>query len=297
MASQVGKPPIYTAEALVKDARAAGFEATGRLIADWVELGLLDRPARRPLGRGRGSEKAVWPETQKGLLLTLLLLRPSVSRIAPLANVPVWTWLAFGEEWVPIRQARRALGTWCGHHHVRPGTSATEAKRMARQFMETVVQPHTHPHDRGALRRIVEDSLTTMTFNRDEFRDAVRRVFDPKNEGRTIGPAGAPLTTDVVVGGIEARFVALQNLDEFTDDEYGHARLVYLTTKEMYADEWQTLASDPETGHMHPAMTLDREVNRACYDLLSILGLNFISPEGAETVERVGRQKGISVTG
>lgn len=132
-----------------------------------------------------------------------------------------------------------------------------------------------------------------MTFDQEAFRIAVGRVFDPNDEGRVIGPTQAPLSTDVVVRGVEARFTALQRLDNFTDRQYDDARLVFLTTKEMYVEDWQTLARDPETGHMHPGFTLEREVNRACYDLLSILGLNFLSPQGLAAIERAAAERGI----
>jgi hypothetical protein len=274
----------FTAEDLVQAAREAGFDASTRLITDWVGLGLLDRPRRRSLGQGNGSLKAVWPPAQKDCFLSLLHHRQTVKQVAPLANLPVWVWLAYGNEWIPLRQARTALGTWCGRHRSRPGVSATEARRMSRRFVETVAYAHTQQRDRAGLRRVVEDSLQTMTFDRQQFHAAVLRVFDPHNEGRTIGPSGAPMNTDVLVRAVEARFTALHQLDQFTDQQFEDARFVFLTTKESYAKEQEAFAQDPLTGQMHPGLSLDREVNRACYDLLTLLGMNVLAPKGFQAI-------------
>lgn len=40
---------------LVSDAAAAGHEITTRLIRDWTEHGLLDKPQKRPAGKGHGA--------------------------------------------------------------------------------------------------------------------------------------------------------------------------------------------------------------------------------------------------
>src|SRR5487761_1316704 len=73
---------------LVADATAAGYQANARLIRDWIEHGLLDYPQRRPAGKGHGSAPALYPASQRNLLLTLLHHRPGNS-ISSLARIPV----------------------------------------------------------------------------------------------------------------------------------------------------------------------------------------------------------------
>ncbi len=101
----------YSRDEMLRAVAAKGFQASPRLVTDWVGLGLLDRPTRRGRGRGRGIE-ATWPENQLRLFLVLLGHRRRGVHVGPLANVPVWLWLAWGEDYVPLRQARRALSTW-----------------------------------------------------------------------------------------------------------------------------------------------------------------------------------------
>src|SRR5947207_3156341 len=98
----------YTLEQLVGAGMDAGFEPTTRLAKDWASLGLLDHARRRGRGRGKGVE-GTWPESQKELFLLLLAKRPEVKRIATLCNVPVAIWLLWGDDFVPLRQARLAL--------------------------------------------------------------------------------------------------------------------------------------------------------------------------------------------
>src|SRR5258708_18588146 len=82
------------------DAAAAGYEVTVRLVRDWTQAGLLDRPRKRPAGRGRGSSPALYPENQRKLLLTLLSKRPGNS-IKSLARIPAGIWMYWGDEDVP----------------------------------------------------------------------------------------------------------------------------------------------------------------------------------------------------
>jgi hypothetical protein len=92
----------------VTQSARAGYEITVRLIRDWAQAGLLDRPRKRPAGRGRGSNQALYPANQRELLLTLLSKRAG-NGISSLARIPVGIWMYWGDEYVPLRQARRAM--------------------------------------------------------------------------------------------------------------------------------------------------------------------------------------------
>src|SRR5438105_2556965 len=126
----------FTAADLLSAAGANGLQASKRLITDWVSLGLLDQPLRRGLGRGKGSV-AVWPQKQAELFVDLLILRQrqGVRRVDFLANVPVAGWL-WQQPDTPLRQTRRALGTWCGRHRQKTGVAQDTAERTARQLIK-----------------------------------------------------------------------------------------------------------------------------------------------------------------
>src|SRR5260370_18468065 len=102
-----------TVGGLVGGDAGAGYEIPIRLIRDWTQAGLLDRPRKRPAGRGRGSSQALYPANQRKLLLTLLSKRPG-NGISSLARIPVGIWMYWGDDYVPLRQARRAMLTWIG---------------------------------------------------------------------------------------------------------------------------------------------------------------------------------------
>ena len=72
---------------MVADAAGAGHEITVRLVRDWTQTGLLDGPRKRPAGRGRGSNQALYPANQRELLLTLLSKRAG-NGISSLARIP-----------------------------------------------------------------------------------------------------------------------------------------------------------------------------------------------------------------
>ena len=55
--------PRFTKTEMIAAAVAEGHSATDRLLTDWQSAGLLDRPIKRGLGRGKGIT-ALWPESQ-----------------------------------------------------------------------------------------------------------------------------------------------------------------------------------------------------------------------------------------
>ena len=126
-----GREPTYTASDLIRASESRQDPVSQRLITDWVSKGLLDRPTVRGLGRGKGTV-AAWPESQHRLFLVLLEKRREVKRTATLCNIPVSVWLLWGDEYVRLRQVRRALNTWVDTH----GTSNhTKAKFAAEQTL------------------------------------------------------------------------------------------------------------------------------------------------------------------
>jgi hypothetical protein len=291
---QVAQEATFTAEELLEHAGLLGLRATRRLITDWVELGLLDEPTHRGLGRARGSAPGYWPLVQAELFIDLLTLRQRenepVVHIAPLANLPVAGWLWQYPD-VPLRQVRRALATWCGRHRKRSGIARDNAKRIARLYVEMVQHPHATMKSRNGLRRVVEHSLVTQTFDLGIFRDAVEQVFDPHHESRVAGPAAVPLRVDLFVRLAQARFQALKVLEQLTDQQFEDARLIYLQNRREYPQEQPELATDSQFGRMFKEATFDRILNVACLDLLTILGMGLLAPEGHQQLASQAREK------
>jgi hypothetical protein len=268
----------FTASELIAVAQANNLQASTRLITDWVSLGLLDQPTRRGLGRGKGSV-AVWPVKQVELFVDLLALRQryGVAHVAFLANVPVLGWL-YSEAATPLRQTRRALATWCGRNRRKTGVSRDTARRAARQLINSIEHPHASVRDRAALRRMLEDSMRARTFDREAFREGVRDVFDPHEQGWTYGPEEAPTSTENVVRLTEARFTALSVLERLTDQEYEDARLIYVASRAEYVRRQPSFAADPHGGQLFEEPTFNNILNNACRDLLTILGMGRLAP-------------------
>src|SRR5437660_1550469 len=106
----------YTAEDLVRAAHERGFEdVSSRLVVDWVQRGLIDQPTKtgRGPGGGRGTRKGTWPRFQRDLFLREVdQHHDRARRIATLCNIPVFVWLWWGDDWVPLRQVVRAMDTY-----------------------------------------------------------------------------------------------------------------------------------------------------------------------------------------
>lgn len=270
--------PAYTAEDLVRDAASQGIPVKQRLITDWVEKGLLDRPTRHSLGRGRGSAPATWPENQRKLFLLLLGKRQEVSRLATLCNVPVALWLYFGPEQVPSRQVRRALATYGGAY--RTG-SARAARQTARLVGSHLLPADLSRRERTRLMENLTIELEKTTGggppNFEPLLAAAREAFDPRDAGRTVGPLGARLTPEAWVRVIDARLAALDLLD-LDDDQPSDARLedARLARHQHLAEyirRQPEFARDPNIGALFATPTFEYLVNNACLDLLTVLGM------------------------
>lgn len=274
--TELAQEQRYRAEDLLDLVAGLGLAATNRLILDWVDLGLLDQPERRGLGRGNGSV-AFWNHTQAELFVDLLALRhrenEPVNRVAALANLPVFGWL-YGTPGVPLRQVRRALATWSRRKRQKKNTPLADAKRTASGFVKTVAHPDSNVHDRARLREFVIASLRDRSkLDVDELRELVRPVLDPHGDGPQPGPAGIRLDTDLFVGLTEARLVAMRDLETFTDAEYEHARHTYLQGHAAYAKDQPALARERKFGQIFVPQTFEIQLQGACVNLITILGM------------------------
>jgi hypothetical protein len=274
----------WTAEELLSAAAKESLPASKRLIVDWTGLGLLDRPNRRGRGRGGGSQPGTWPEEQRQLFLTLLRQRSGIKHVVPLLNIPVALWLIWGDDYVPLRQARRALESWITMSW---NTSKAGARRTARQFVDSISDPKAGGANRKALLDALANGMASPnSFDREHVLTLVRRVFDPRGTGTPRGPVGAEITAEGVVNVLQARTQAFLRFSDVSDELLIWSRKVYRHMNTMYAADLPHLMRDPEYGHQHTKRGIEERVNAACVDFLTTLGLVLLSeesdgPEGA----------------
>jgi hypothetical protein len=282
---------------LVSDAGAAGHKITVRLIRDWTEHGLLDKPHKRPAGKGHGSVLALYPANQRNLLLTLLHHRPGNS-IGSLARIPVAIWMYWGEEWVPLHQARSALMRYLGDPANR--TYARDAGRATKQRARTVAQailgqldnPAATPRARRELLAAVTDAAYTGEPNLERLDRAYRDVFEPGagTIRKAIGHSSAPFTIDAMIGLTEARLAAVNALiaRKVTDESLISARDAHVFAYAEYATKQHLLAATAPTGtgHLYEAVTADDTLSNCCGHLLTAIGLEIMHPDTAEQLRR-----------
>jgi hypothetical protein len=267
-----GPADHYVAEDFLQAANAASVPRSLPWLRTLVRDGLLDEPDKHGvLGQRGGRAPGTWPRAQFQLFLALLVqMQKGVSQTATLCNIPVAVWLYFGSQYVPVRQVRRALGTYGAQYR---RTSARRGRRTA-HHMATLFAggPDMSRRDRD---RLVEATVTASRsgrFDRDLFGAAAARIFDPEDRGRTVGPDGARLTPDAWVRTIEARLTALDRLDALDDGVFEDARLAHHRHLAEYIEQQPTFAREREIGAMFEPVTLQRLFNSACIDALTILG-------------------------
>lgn len=274
-----------TIDDLVADARASGHKVTSRLIADWVSLGLLDRPVRKAKGRGKGSAKGQFPENQRLLFLTLLDKRAEGARhVRTLAQVPVFLWCMFGDAYVPTRQVLRAFTTWLGD------TSANLDR--AQEIAKQILTQHDHPSALPADRKALEDILTQMAHSgrlrdRDGLLRAVRRVFEPEEIygqlHRAIGHPEALLTAETFVVLTEVRLAAIHGLQagHVTESDMRQVRQVFRMSRMDYLAhlaEYRAQAPKTQSSFFAPE-TSQTQFDNCAHDLLTCLGQMILNPQ------------------
>lgn len=291
---------MHTKTDLLTAAEQRGHGVSERLVHDWVELGLLDRPDRHGLGRGKGIV-AVWPDEQRQLFLALLAKRREGVGVGDLCNVPVWGWLWFGDRAVPLRRARRALRTWC-----RGATGApwSQGRVIASKMIEVIAHPAASNRARRALRNAVAQALYSGNSDPDKLRllpdellPLIAGVVDPLGTGEWRGPAQMPLTPESIISLLQSRRDAIVNLDRIDDSLFQWAHYEYLTNIPDYLDEQPLLAADPDLGQHFPVPDINDLASSACLELISILGaglrLSHNAPEDSLHDPRLWRETGL----
>ena len=266
----------YTSGTLVEEALALGYQdVSRRLIYDWSNRGLLDQPSLYSPGR-RGRPDA-FPPSQHELFLTLLEKRKSRTKhILGLYNVPVFVWLWWGDDYIPLRQVRRAMNTW-GRSCLSPSLVAD--RRSAREFLRQMNLPQ-YARGRKALKEALENVTPEICAGRHpdqvdwhDLETKLCKVWNKEGTGEPRGPVDAPVTPNTAISLLRVRYTALVSLEQYDDQLFEWARWFYRQTSSDYGRHVRDLAKDPEFGHLHrAAATAEHLVNHACVDLLTTLG-------------------------
>lgn len=275
-----------TIDDMVTDAAERGYEASVRLVRDWSERGLLDRPQKRPAGKGRGSAPAIYSANQRNLLLTLLHHRPG-NHIRSLARIPIGIWMYWGEEYVPLRQARRALMTWLGD----PRASMQAAKDAARAILGQIDSPGASPQARRELLAVLTDANYTGRPDFPRIEQAIRTVFEPDSRQirRVIGNPAAPMMTESMIGVMKARLAAVSALmtGQVTDETLLQARDAHLFAYADYAAKQPFLAATTPASvpPLYEPVTAETSLNGCSGYLLSAIGLELTFPADAKRLK------------
>jgi hypothetical protein len=278
---------------LVADALADGYRANVRLIRDWTQAGLLDYPQKRPAGKGHGSSPALYPATQRMLFLTLLHHRPG-NGISSIARIPVGIWMYWGDQYVPVRQVRRAINTWVGD----PRVSMRRAKETAREILRQLDNPRATTAARRELLAALTHVAYTARPDYNRLEHTIRDVFEPGSAQirKAIGHPAAPLTADSIIELVKARLTAVRLLatDQVDDGAFNRARQVHLMAYAEYAIQVPilTTATPAQNPAMYEPVTAEAALNSCCGHLLTAIGMAAMHPDRAAQLNAAASQGG-----
>lgn len=264
----------YTKAQLLDAAAMSGLEASPRLLRGWVQAGLLDHPERKGRGRARGIA-ATYSANQLQLFLTLLQHRRNGARPWQLANLPVWLWLRFGDEYVPLRQVRVALMTW---RKAVVSTAWSRTDSSAAHVTQLLSAPGARQGRQRWLRTVLANVPGDLDVDLGELVEAARGVIDPERTGIPRGPVGAQLFPEGYSELVAARVEALNAISDlaprpFSDEEFVSARNAYRRATADYRRHVQQFRADPDIGKIFETRSPEQEINSACQNLSELLGL------------------------
>ncbi len=104
------------------------------------------------------------------------------------------------------------------------------------------------------------------------------------NVDRVVGPADSSAQADGprVFGILKAQWAARTHFYEFEDGHFQWARMFLVSAQADYERVRPLLASDPRFGKLHEPYDLDHVANRACRDMLLVLGMAIAAPPGPQ---------------
>jgi hypothetical protein len=222
-------------------------------------------------GKGRGA-LFLWSPNQLELLLLLLAKSREVSRVRVLLNLPVGVWLYWGDEYIPLRQVRRAMENWAdvGRRHAHHDWSG-----MAKRVVEAIASANSRRQDR----EVAADLIASLAKTRSVDVSELVEVLEP-----LVGRENQLLFTDAVrvARSLVAQVAALDQIGAIPDEVFRWARAMMLVSQAIYQAEQPSLASDPRFGSLHPTPTFEQFVVGACSNLTTVLGLYLVQPPAGD---------------
>lgn len=260
----------FSRKGLVEEAVKAGYSnVSERLVTDWASIGLLDRPERTSKGKGKGrGAHYVWSDKQRDLFLALLQQREGLRYVGGLASLPVSTWLYWGDEWIPLRQAKLALKTYWD----RAGTvrSIEHLDSEAWVVVEAIAGKNGSRETRLQVHREIKFGMRNGRFNVEVLTPLVKELLQSL-PGGTYGPFRN--TAGDLVAMIQAFAIAMEHFQEFTDGDFIEVRARQRQFALSYVRERPRLSRDPKFGEWFEDANYEFLVNNACRDLMRGLGL------------------------
>jgi hypothetical protein len=196
-------------------------------------------------------------------------------------------WMYWGDDYVPLRQVRRALLTWLGDGKA----SSKRARQTARDLVVQLDHPDATPASRRELRNAATDFGRTGQVDLDRLERAAFDVFEPyvSQVRRAVGHPDAPMTVDSLVGVTKARqlAVALLRSGKLSDQAFYEARHVHIVGYAEYAANQVAYAASPRADHrdMYERVTVESALNDCCRHLITVIGLQALHPDcGAQLV-------------
>jgi hypothetical protein len=268
---------MHTADDLLHTADAMDVPRSRPWIRKLVKDGLLDQPENHGIaGQRGGRQPATWPPEQFQLFVALLDAMHEGVAYGELCDIPVGIWLDRGPSDVPVRQVRRALRA------SRRQPSKRAARRTARLLAELFAGgADLSRRDSEELIDAFVGVAITGALDRDALLNAARRVTDPEDVGRTIGPLGPWIGHEGLVFAVEAHLTAWDRLDEFDESTFEAARAIHQQVTAMYRDLQPRLTSDREVGAAFKTLPPEHLRKRACRHVLASLGVIELSRQGA----------------
>jgi hypothetical protein len=194
----------WTNADLIAGAAMRGHVLTERTIVEWTKFGLLDHPKHH--GSGRGSAAGYRSDNQAELLWALIKQRAGrASKIATLANIPVYLWMGWGESYISLSQVRRAMSTFSDREGSASGRRARESARQHIEMLDLIDVPAVN-------RRELEDVIIEMSATKWPDLDLFAGRFERALYG-VIAPGGTVLVSPIVeriVAAVDARMRAAE---------------------------------------------------------------------------------------
>lgn len=298
MEKHIIEPPadklFYTREELLEQAHSHNLPLSDRHLTDLIEDGLVDSPDKE--GLSGGGSQAKWPQEQCDLLLTVLKKQQELDQQAGhhvyarklLCNIPVCTWLYWGEAYIPLHQVKRAMATWARAYRK---NSKGKAKQSARHVTQLGASSQS---DRDDQKKLIKRMITLATsgdnLEDDEVEELLylfKDVIDPEDNGEAKGPVQVKFSAKAIVGLIHTRLTAINRLaaqdngiSSIPDAIWKWARTTHLLISKQYEQTQPTYASDPTLDSamrgLFKPLNMSEMLNNACAHLLEVLGLGIM---------------------